>query len=97
MVDNSSPETSKQQEQVILPAPASISETLSIIEKADAVAKRMEAANKKAEEINNRIEANLARMMLGGRAEAGAPMKTEEQLQKEDIDKQIAERLKIYS
>jgi len=56
------------QEQVSLnPAP----DTLSLISQADAVAARIEAANKQAAELLQRQEAILARNLLSGRAEAG--------------------------
>jgi len=47
-------------------------EPASIIDRADAVAKRIEEANKKTEELIGRQEAVAAKMMLAGRAEAGS-------------------------
>jgi hypothetical protein len=73
-----------------------ITETSSIIDRADAVAQRMEAANKKAEELLQRQEAIAARMMLSGRAEAGQITKTPEQAKKEEIDAKIAETLNRF-
>lgn len=68
-----------------------ITETKSVIDRADAVAQRLENANKKTEELLQRqedIAAQWKRMMLSGRAEAGAPTKTPEQtaLEKEDAE-----------
>lgn len=73
-----------------------ITETSSIIDKADAVALRMEQANKRAEELLTRQEAIAARMMLSGRTEAGSTNKTKEQLQQEEVDKKVSEALKRY-
>jgi len=73
-----------------------ISQTNSLIERADFVAKRMEEANKKAEELLSRQEAILARNMLSGRAEAGYPQKTAEELQKEQIDKKVKDMLSKF-
>lgn len=52
-------------------------DTSSLIAKADAVAARMEAANKVAEELLRRQEEILARNMLSGRAEAGSVVRIE--------------------
>jgi len=73
-----------------------ITETASIIERADAVAKRMEDANKKAEELLARQEAAAARMMLSGRAEAGQIKKTAEEEQKEQLDEKVKAALGRY-
>lgn len=68
-----------------------ITETSSIIDRADKAAQRMEQANKKMEELLTRNEAVAARLMLSGRAEAGTPVKTPEQTQQEEVDKQAKE------
>lgn len=47
------------------------SETTPLIEQANATAERIEAANKKQEELLNRQEEILARQALGGRSDAG--------------------------
>jgi len=62
--------------------------TGSIIDRADTIAKRLEEANKKTEELLGRQEAVAARMMLAGRADAGMPMKTPQQ---EALEKAQAE------
>ena len=72
------------------------SDTPSLIDRADAVAKRMEEANKKAEELLTRQEAIAARMLLSGRADAGHIEKTPEQNQKEEADKQAQEIIKRF-
>lgn len=72
-----------------------VSETSSIIAKADAAAARMEAANKKAEELLIRSEAIASRMMLSGKAEAGSA-KTPQQQQAEEVDAKVKETLKKY-
>lgn len=68
---------------------ASITNTDSIIERADAIATRIENSNKKAEELLARHEAVAARILLGGRAEAGAPVKTPEQSLKEKQEAEV--------
>lgn len=65
----------------------------SLIDHADAVATRMEAANKKAEELIERQEKIAARLLLSGRTEAGTVLKSSEELEKEQIEKEIKERL----
>lgn len=85
-------EESQKKEEVNTP----IVETTSIIDKADAVAQRMEAANVRAEALLVRQEAIAARMMLGGKAEAGQVNKTPEQNEAEAIDKRVAETLKRF-
>ena len=73
-----------------------ISETASIIEKADAVAKRMEQANKKAEDLLIRQEAVAARMMLSGRAEAGQVKKSAEEEVNEKLDADVKAAINRY-
>lgn len=68
-----------------------------IIDKADSVAKRLEEANKKSEELLKRHEAVVARMMLGGRAEAGTPSKTKEQIEQEKVEEEAKATLSRYS
>lgn len=90
-------ETEKaEQEKEVKINPNPIVETTSIIDKADATATRMEIANKKAEETLIRLEAIAARMMLGGRAEAGQVNKTPEQTATEATDARVAIALKKY-
>ena len=48
-----------------------ISASLSMIERADAIIKRIEEGNKRAEELLARQDALAARIALSGRAEAG--------------------------
>lgn len=57
-----------------------------LVDNAYKAAERLEAANKKAEEIANRIENALAKQMLGGRSEAGQPIKTHEQVIREKAE-----------
>lgn len=53
---------------------------ISILEQAEAIAKRIEESNKKAEEILAKNEQQLSRIMLSGRSNAGyeTPAKREE-------------------
>lgn len=76
------------QEQNAQPAPANTdagdnSGTISLIEKADSVAKRMEEANRKSEELLRRQEEILSRQLLSGRAMAGQTQKSPELTQAE--------------
>lgn len=73
-----------------------VESTTTLIDKAASVAERMENANKKAEELAQRVEAAAARMMLSGKSEAGAPVKTAEQLNQEKIDEEVSAALKRY-
>lgn len=93
---NHSFEKEGEQSSISLSAPTiPQSENISIIDKADAVAKRMEEANKKAEELLNRQEAIAARMLLSGRAEAGQ-QKTAEQTAEEKEDEKVKQTLGRY-
>ena len=88
-------ESSSQQihaKPVEAPAPSN----LTLIEKADAVAKRMEEANKKAEELIRRQEEITARMLLSGRAEAGQIQKSPEQANEEEAQKQANAIIKRF-
>lgn len=73
-----------------------VESTTTLIDKAASVAERMEAANKKAEELAQRVEAAAARMMLSGKAEAGTPQKTTEQIKADEIDAEVQAALKRY-
>jgi len=65
------------------------SETTSIIDRADNIAKRLEEANKKSEELISKQEAIAARMMLGGKAEAGIQPKTPEEIKKQEVAEMV--------
>lgn len=71
-------------------------ETASLIDRADSVAKRMEEANKKAEEHLARMEQVLARQMLSGRAEAGTSNKSKEQTDLEKLEAEVKATLARY-
>lgn len=73
-----------------------IPDTTNLIDKADAVAKRMEEANKRAEELLTRQEAIAARMLLSGKSEAGQVMKTPEQLAQEKQAADLEATLKRF-
>jgi len=79
---------SKAEEGVVsntpLPTPSSntpnyIETTPNLLDKADAVAARMEAANKKSEELLIKHEAVVARLMISGRAQAGVVAEPKEE------------------
>lgn len=78
------------------PVISSITETNSIIERADKIATRIEEANKKAEELVNRQEAIAARIMLSGKAEAGQVSKTPQQSQEEQADEMARNIIKRF-
>jgi len=71
-------------------------ETKSIIEQADSVARRIEEANKRAEEILAKTEEAFARLTLGGRTEAGGAAKKAEPTTDELVDAQVKEALNRY-
>lgn len=68
----------------------------SIVEKANSVAERIEAANKKAEEILKQQQEFYSKNLLGGRAAAGAIQKTPEETMQEEIKKQVETALKAF-
>ena len=80
----------------VKPIETPITETTSVIDKADAVAQRMENANKKAEELLIRQEAIAARMMLSGRSEAGQINRTPEEVQKEKVQEEADKIIKQF-
>ena len=73
-------------------APAA-DDTSTYFTKAEELAKRVEDANKKTEELVIRQEKVAARMLLSGRTEAGAPPKTKQQEQEDLVAAQVKESL----
>ncbi len=73
--------------------PAAADDTASYFTKAQELAERVEAANKKTEELVIRQEKVAARMLLSGRAEAGAPQKTTEQIKDDEVQAQVDDAL----
>jgi hypothetical protein len=67
--------------------------TANLLDRADSIAKRLEAANAQAEKRIAREEAIAARMLISGRSEAGIPPKTVEQTEKEKVDEDIKKTL----
>lgn len=73
------------------PAPANINEgdkpaEASMLDKADAIVKRLEDANKRSEELLRQNTELYTRMRMRGEASAGSINKTPEQIQKEKDD-----------
>jgi len=64
-------------------------EATGLIDKASIQADRLEAANKKHEELIEREEEITAKRMLAGRGVAGEPSKTPEQSEQENLDAEI--------
>ena len=85
----------------MLPVPASpvasITETGSMLEQAEKIALRIEAASKRAEDAAARQEAIAARIMLSGRADAGSKSKTQEQTDEEKVNADVEAALKRYT
>jgi len=74
-------------------------QTDNILDRADLIAKRLEEANKKAEELVKRHEAVAARMLLAGRTEAGSVGKSPKELEEEEVAKEaqkIVDRFKTH-
>lgn len=76
---------------------ASITETGSMLEQAEKIALRIEAASKRAEDAAARQEAIAARIMLSGRADAGSKSKTQEQTDEEKVNADVEAALKRYT
>lgn len=64
-------------------------EPVDLLTRSENIAKRIEEANKKAEEILNKNEQTLSRIMLSGRAEAGQT----QQKPKEETPKEYKDRI----
>lgn len=71
-------------------------ETTSIIDRADAVAKKLQEQNDRTELLLQRQEAIAARMMLSGRAEAGQVQKTPQQAAEEQMNEEVNRRLNMF-
>ena len=69
---------------------------ISLIEKADLVASRMEEANKRAEELLAKQEVLTTRALFAGRADAGTPSKTAEETAEEKLQQEVSETLNRY-
>ena len=72
---------------------------LSPMERADATLIKITEAEGRVEKIAQRLEAAASRMMLGGKADAGEAIKTQEELNSEEAEKQakeIADRFKTH-
>ncbi len=89
-------EETKQTTTTTTEATGNIEPTASLIDRADGVAKRMEEANRKAEELLTRQEQIAARLMLSGKSSAGSVTKTPEEINKEEVERQIKARLSRF-
>jgi len=61
---------------------------IGLLDKAAAVAEKLEAANKRSEELINRHEAIIAKQMLAGRSEAGFKVKTALEQQEDEAQRE---------
>jgi hypothetical protein len=94
MGDNTNSETKGEVLTSNIPVSSpNVSETMSIIERAEKTQKLLDEANAKAERYKNEIEALIARRLLSGKAEAGTLNKSKEELEKEAADKEIKDIL----
>ena len=73
-----------------------IADTSTLIQKAEAVASRMEIENKKFEDLIKRQEDAAARIMLSGKATAGEPKKTAEEEKEEALNKMVKDAYSKY-
>jgi len=80
----------------VTPEPQEETRPISIIDKADNVAKEIKAQTEKFEALVVRNEQAVARLMLSGRAEAGQPTKSAEQTEAEVLQKQVDEAVGRY-
>lgn len=78
------------------PDAGSVGTAASILDAADAISKKLEAQIQTYGRIAERIEGAAARVLLGGRAAAGAPPKTPEQIAEEEEDKKVQELISRY-
>lgn len=62
-------------------------DNLSLVDQANKAAARLEAANKRFEEVVDRQEAIAARMVLGGKSDAGTPSEKKEETPSEYKDR----------
>ena len=67
-----------------------------ILDMADEKHRTLKADLDRFEELTKRNEAVAARMLLAGRAEAGIPIKNQEEIKSEEDDKKVADILKRY-
>lgn len=72
------------------------SDTLSLIERSENSVKAMQEQNDRSEKLIERQESVAARMLLGGRAEAGGVNKTKAELEADAVDKQVDDALKTF-
>lgn len=63
-----------------------------LIDRADAIAKRIEAGNKRFAELVERQESAVAKSMLAGHGQAGQPVKSKDEL-KDEQEQALAEKL----
>jgi hypothetical protein len=68
-------------------------EDISIIDKGEEIAKRIEEGNKKAAELIERQERALAGMRLQGKSYAGKPQEVEVELSNEEYKKKIEKEI----
>lgn len=74
---NQVPETGKKEE------------SLSVLDRAEAVAKRIEEGNKRAEELLSRNEQIASRMILGGRTDAGQAAPEQPQISNKEYAQKV--------
>ena len=77
--------------------PEDSSEEPSAIEKGQAILDGIKEQNEKLEALTKRNEDVAARMMLGGKAEAGVPIKSPEEEAKEKTDVEIKEAIDRFN
>jgi hypothetical protein len=75
------------------PAVSQPSETLGMLERVEKATAILQETEKRIDNKKREIETILSRQMLGGRAEAGQINKTPEQLEKDEVERQIKARL----
>jgi hypothetical protein len=65
-------------------------EPLSVLDRAESIAKRIEDGNKKAEELLKTQEALATKLILGGRSEAGSVQKIETKISDKEFAQKVA-------
>lgn len=88
-------DNSGKEEEVKQPVEAPKEDTpLSPIEKAEGIVKTIDEKMANFEAMTARMEKVAARLLVGGKANAGEPMQTQEQAKDAELDKKVEDNIK---
>lgn len=91
-----SEENQQQQTNAVHSAGGDTPTPVNQLDRAESLVKTLEEQNKKAEEITARMEQAAARMILGGRADAGREALTPEEMKKREAQSMADEMVKAF-